>query len=257
MSEDQKAGTTLQDDGDEAAQAAAAGTPETADRDAGAEGQEQDEKRTDWKALALTYKGKAERLNEMERRTQELEERLRASEQSPTEAPQTLDDAAAREAQEEYLELVQRAQSGDVLAKRELRRWEVDAVKDRQLADELYLARLRDPDHEAELRKFYKTNRAHFNSIAAADDALAGRKARQASAALAAKEKTADEIINRRDEGIVKTHQRDVSAGEVKARPMTESAWDERIKELEAAGKNDAAFDLRAKRRRGEIVVRG
>lgn len=252
MDEDQKAGTTPQNGGDDAAQAALAGTTEQADRDAGAEG---DEKRTDWKALYLSSKDKIERANQLEREKAELEERLRATETSPTDAPQSPDEAVAREMQEEYIELLQRAQAGDVLAKRELRRWEAEAVRQRELADELYLARMRDAEQEAELRKFYKANRSHFNSIAAAHDALAGRTARAAQAELSRKQKAAEEIIERKDADVVKTHQRDVGAGEVKVRKMTEAQFTERIRELESAGKMDEAMALARQARRGSIVV--
>jgi hypothetical protein len=229
--------------------------------------------------LAMTWKEKAEKVNEAERarteaerRSSELEEQLRTRGESPTaDAQSTQAEQAAKAAEAEYIQLYATAQQDDfagLVARRELRRTEQEARQAREMADSLYLVsatvvgddgeeRQLTPKEKQELRQFHKENKTHFASLAAAHDAYLGRKYRESAINLRKKEREAAQEVERKKQGIAGSSERVVSAKEVRQRTMTEVAFNAKVKELEEAGDEGAVFQLIRDRRAGKIVVPG
>jgi len=265
VDEHQKAGTTSPVDADDANKALGENT-EGADRDTGADAEDELTQLRKEKALYLANKGVVEERNRLKQERDEFEQRLQEREaQSPTVAPQGAEhDPRMQELEADLAALEANYRAGVPGSLTTMRLLQDQIALRREMADDSYLSRLRDPEEEKELTAFYKANKAHFNSINAAHDALIGRKARQSQAALvrekaalAAKEAEAEEVIERKAEGVVTTHQRGVTGAEVRPRKMSEAAFNEKIAQLEAAGREGDAFQLRKDRLRGKLIVGG
>jgi hypothetical protein len=264
VDEDQK--TTATDAGDGGKVEATTGTPTADDRNAD-ESVEQElaRLREERKNLLPGLQEKASKYNEVERRAEEAEARLREREESPTATAQGAD-PQMRELQERIARAEQNAAAGDDAAFVSLVVLRDQLAQRKEMADERYLSRLRDDEYAKRLEKFYAANKAHFNSIAAADDALVGRDAREnraklarEKAELAAKEAEVEADNRRKEAGTVSTHERGVTAGEVRARKprMTESAFNAKIKTYEDNEREGDAHKLRADRLYGRLIVEG
>jgi hypothetical protein len=264
--QDQKAGTDRPDDtGDDAAAAALAESVAAADRDAESEGQ--DKERTDWKALALTYKGKAESHNKLEEEVQELRARLE-SKPSPTddqkgqredaELHELMQDLA--EAEKQYrttkdvayklsansvrLQLIDRQERAIERREEKQERGDRDYLLNAVEADEDGEETPLSPKRREELRAFYKKNRDHFASIEAAHDGLIGREHRQTRAQLAKEKKNLRREEDRSSETVIRTGTRDVSAAEARGRSMTFDQYQAKLAKLEHSDP-DAAWKLK------------
>lgn len=254
--QDQKAGTPgASETGDDAAKAALAESAETAGRDAESEGQD-DGKRTDWKALALGYKGKAELANRLEEEITELKGKL-AEQPSPTndqqaqsenrELQELANDLA--EAEQKYRETKDVAYKLAANSVRMLLAASQQRVQERrqeqaERADHDYLLTAIEvnedgeelpltPKRRKEVEAFHKRNKEHFASVAAAHDALLGREYRQSRTQLAKEKSRLAREAPERGEDVVRTHTRDVSAREAEGRKMTHTQYQTKIAQLE------------------------
>lgn len=286
---EQRAGTPVDGEtGDDAAKAAALAESAAADgRDADAEQGEKGE-RTDWKALALTYKAKVEAANESARRLAEVEEELRAARQSPTPDPQTTTgDAELVQLQRDLMEAemdAERFKESDPAFARNCRlaatsikahirqaeaqsraeqRTQQERINDRFIATAEVVGedgqrRAMTPKERAEFDAFFAKNGAKvFGGIMeAAFDSWDGRRLRERYEGLAAQTRRTRDDETRRTDGVVRTHERTVTAPEVRARKFaSEDAFRAEVNRLEQAGDEAAAWALKKARREGRAVV--
>lgn len=262
MGEDQKAGTTPETDADDAKKALSENVNE-AGRDAGDDADDELTTLRKEKGLFLANKGVVEERNRLKAEKEELEARLREREESPTAtAPGAASDPRMAELEADLAAVEANYRAGVPGSLTTMRLLQDQLQLRREMADDSYLSRLRDPVEEKELATFYKANKAHFNSIQAAHDAMLGRKARQSQAelareraALAAKEAEVAADAARKEAGTVSTHERGITAGEVRQRKMSEAAFNEKIAKYEAEGREGEAFNLRRDRRNGKLIV--
>ena len=277
---DPKAGTTeTHDTGDDAAKAALAESEREDDRDAGDGDDEASGKRVDWKALHLTLgKPALEKVKALEAELAELRQKQRADHEPPTPDPQQSQDLAKLERFRKAVAAAQRMKdNGDELAdlalinaednlrihqermlERQataLERANSDYLADAEVVGEDGEARPLNRAERRELSDFYEKNKGVFRNIEAAHDALLGRKYREELKTLTkAKRQVVEDERRREREGVISSGKRDVGAGEVKARRMTEAAYQA---ELKRAVEADDGSDYRLKKDRlaGRIVV--
>jgi hypothetical protein len=267
---------TVANPGDDAARAALAGDAAATDSDAGPEA---GEKRIDWRARYLTEVTPAlEEKNRLKAERDALEDELRAAKKPPTADPQAAKDVdEVRELQQLVTQASIQAENGDATSKLALKLLE-DRLREKQETMEArrnesvdrlnrdYLAeatvigddgdeRSLTREERRELRAFYERNKQHFQSMEAAHDALLGRKFRETRASLIKEQKRAEKDVER--DAVISTTKRDVGAGEVRARKMTEAAFRSELKRLRDAEDDGAAYALQRDRIAGKIVVQG
>jgi len=281
---EQKAGTTEPIETGDDAQRALAESGGEADRDAGAEGEKE---RTDWKALALTYKAKVEAANVMEQRLAEVEQELRAAKQSPTPDPQASKEAdellsLQRDLLEAEADAERFRESDPALARAsrlaatslraQLRAAELQAqtTREQQLEriNDRFIATAEVLGEDGEMRPMTKDERKRFDDFfeqnkrlfggarEAAFDAWDGRRLREQARELAKQTRRTKDDETRRTEGVIRTHERDVTAPEVRARKFaSEEAFNNEVRRLEESDPA-AAWALKKARRAGTAVVR-
>jgi hypothetical protein len=277
----QKVGTTdAGNTGDDAANAALAG--DLTDADHGPETDGADEgKRHDWKTKYLTEtKTALEEKNRLAERVRELEEQA-AGPKSPTPDPQAQDEERfLQELMQDLSESDRRYQeTKDIAYKnsstslrmqiaREKRDIEERIARDAKEADHDYLAAAEVPDDETgedrpmtvkekqALLAFHKRNPGVFRNLEAAHDAMIGRNAKQALREAAQVRARAKRETERRDDGVVNTSRRDVSARVAQERKMTEAQIDARQAQLDATDPK-AAWKFKQDVAHGRIVSTG
>lgn len=213
---------------------------EGADREAEAAGTDEDQPdRTDWKGMALGFKGRLEERNRLDD-----ESRLRAAQTSPTTDSQmaNVQDEMKR-IQQAVLAVQIGADANDpgAIAMMALLKEQYQSAQrayaDRvEMKNELELFRIRDDEEREQVRTYWNAHQNECATISVARKAMLGERYESERKSLAHKTKQADEIVANRRAGVVKVYSREVAATEAKSRRMMESDYDAEISRLRNEG---------------------
>jgi len=259
VNDEQTTGTPAPDDGD-AHDSATTGTPEADGRDAGTSSGEPTA--DDYKALYLKQKSEVE---EARRLKAELEQ-LRARPEPP---PAAHDDDGEDDSEDdeglltddERAELIDLANRGDRASKaalkqdralRQMRQREGALV--RNIADTLHLKDISDEAERREVYNHYARNRRRLGDIKAAHAEVSARKLAAENAKLRA---DVERLSKQPPRDVVRTHSREVTSSEAKARrEMTYAEFDGEVARLKAAGRYREAMKLQTQLDADEIGIK-
>lgn len=236
-------------------------SPSPEDREAEGQDEQQEQKRTDWRGMAVglqaTLAEKNRRLEELERERQELAQRTQAAQPSPTADPRMAQaQAEMARLQQAYYSVSQRAAAGDDDALLMLKVIEDQMQTKNATMQQLELMRVADPERREKVRVFFEANRHKYASVEAAEEAFDGLEYRKSRADLERKSREAEAILKAKESGLTGTHaSREVTATEMKVRKMTEEQISTEIDRLQSEGKFAEARDFMAKVRSKKILT--
>lgn len=239
MTTDETTGTPGTDDGDAAAQTPTTGTPGTDDRDA-TTGE------PDYKQLYLASKDKVEAANRMER---ELAELRAARDAEPEDEP---DDAGTDGDGVDWEKVADYARRGDQVAKAQIanRRMQLELAKN--VRDSFQLRDISDATERKEVLAHFAKNKHRLGDIGAARAEVRERKLEAENARLT---KELELAKKKPPTDVVRTHTREVSATETKARQIAGADFDREQAQLRAQGKYHEALQRQQEVLAGKIEV--
>jgi hypothetical protein len=240
VTNEQTAGTPGQDDGDALEQSATTGTPELDDRDA-------ESSEPDYKALYLASKSKVEEANRLKAEI----EALRQREPQPP-AAEDDDEPAPIKDDVDWEKVQDYARRGDEVAKAQLANRAMYLELARDVRDSFGLRDIEDKAERKEVLAHFAKNRHRLGDVQAA---AAEIRARKLDTEVARLRQELEAVTKQPPRDVVKTHAREVTSSEAKARKMTYEQYDAQIAALESQGKHREARAMGLKVAKGEIEL--
>lgn len=246
MTDERTTGTPPTDDGDAAASTPTTGTP-------GGDGRDADSSEPDYKAMYLASKDKIEEANRLKAENDAL--RMRAdqppADQDDDEEAPAGDDGNGLPTKVDWARVQDYASRGDEVAKAQIENRILIERLARNTSDTFTLKEI-DKAEQAEVKAHYQKNRHRLADIKAARAEVRERKLDAENQRLT---KELEAARKQPPTDVVRTHSREVSSTEAKARKMSYAEFDQRQAELIAQGKRSEARALSRKLSNDEIEL--